>query len=118
MRSKKILSLPIVALVAVIGVSLLLAEPTFAQSTPAGVSNVNNFIKNIIMVFSGFAGLIATGFIVAGGFTYIMSSGNPDQLDKAKRTITWAAIGLAIVIAAFILANVVTDMATQAFGGQ
>lgn len=97
------------------GLPLFLAEPAFAQT--AGVSNVENFIRNVITVLAGLAGLVATGFFVVGGFTYITSSGNPEQLDKAKRTLTWSAIGLAIVIGAFILAQIVTTIATQAFGG-
>lgn len=84
---------------------------------PADVGNVENFIRSIIQVVAGLAGLVATGFFVAGGFTYITSSGNPEQLDRAKRTITWSAIGLAIVIAAFVLANIVTTLARQSFGG-
>ena len=106
----------IVALIVAVGLPFILADPAFAQ-TPGGVSNVENFIRSVITVLAGLAGLVATGFFVAGGFTYITSSGNPEQLDKAKRTLTWSAIGLAIVIAAFVLANIVTTLATQAFGG-
>ena len=106
----------IVALIVAVGLPFILADPAFAQ-TPGGVSNVENFIRSVITVLAGLAGLVATGFFVAGGFTYITSSGNPEQLDKAKRTLTWSAIGLAIVIAAFVLANIVTTLAKQAFGG-
>ena len=104
-----------VALFVSVGLPFVLTEPAFAQT--AGVSNVENFIRSVITVLAGLAGLVATGFFVAGGFTYITSSGNPEQLDKAKRTLTWSAIGLAIVIAAFVLANIVTTLAKQAFGG-
>ena len=104
-----------VAIFVAVGLPLVLAEPAFAA--PEGVNNVENFIRSIITVLAGLAGLVATGFFVAGGFTYITSSGNPEQLDKAKRTLTWSAIGLAIVIAAFVLANIVTTLAKQAFGG-
>ncbi len=103
------------AIFIVVGAPLVLAN--VALAVPAGVSNVENFIRSVIQVVTGLAGLVATGFFVAGGFTYITSSGNPEQLDKAKRTITWSAIGLAIVIAAFVLANIVTTLARQAFGG-
>ena len=106
----------IVALIVAVGLPLILADPAFAQ-TPGGVSNVEKFIRSVITVLAGLAGLVATGFFVAGGFTYITSSGNPEQLDKAKRTLTWSANGLAIVIAAFVLANIVTTLAKQAFGG-
>ena len=104
-----------VALFVAVGLPFVLTEPAFAQT--AGVSNVENFIRSVITVLAGLAGLVATGFFVAGGFTYITSSGNPEQLDKAKRTLTWSAIGLAIVIAAFVLANIVTTLAKQAYGG-
>ncbi len=103
------------AIFIVVGAPLVLAN--VALAVPAGVSNVENFIRSVIQVVAGLAGLVATGFFVAGGFTYITSSGNPEQLDKAKRTITWSAIGLAIVIAAFVLSNIVTTLARQAFGG-
>ena len=112
MGSKKILS--IAALVVAIGMPFVLSNPAFAAS--GDVTQVESFIRNVIKVIAGLAGLVATGFFVAGGFTYITSSGNPEQLDKAKRTLTWSAIGLAIVIAAFVLANIVTTLATQSFG--
>ena len=107
-------NIKIVAIVMALGLPLVIAAPAFAA--PAGVASVDNFIRSVIQVIAGLAGLVATGFFVAGGFTYITSSGNPEQLDKAKRTLTWSAIGLAIVIAAFVLANIITTLATQAFG--
>jgi TRAP-type C4-dicarboxylate transport system permease small subunit len=105
----------ITVLVVALGLPLVLSEPAFAAT--AGVSNVENFIRSIITVFAGLAGLVATGFLVAGGFTYITSSGNPEHLDRAKRTITYALIGLAITIGAFVISNIVTTLASSAFGG-
>ncbi len=105
----------IVALVVAIGAPLLFAPSAFAAPTGDAVQ-VENFIRSVIQLIAGLAGLVATGFFVMGGFTYITSSGNPEQMDKAKRTLTWSAIGLAIVIAAFILSNIVTSLATKAFG--
>ncbi|CAN5395557.1 hypothetical protein BH09PAT4_BH09PAT4_00090 [soil metagenome] len=106
--------LKIVGLVVALGTPIILAPDAYAAS--GDVAQVESFIRNVIKVIAGLAGLIATGFFVAGGFTYITSSGNPEQLDKAKRTLTWSAIGLAIVIAAFVISNIVTSLATQAFG--
>ena len=105
----------LIALFVALGLPLLLAEPAFAAT--AGVSNVENFIRSIITVFAGLAGLVATGFLVAGGFTYITSSGNPEHLDRGKRTITYALLGLAITIGAFVISNIVTTLASSAFGG-
>ena len=104
----------IVSLFVVLGMPLLISHPALAAS--GDVAQVESFIRNVIKLVAGLAGLVATGFFVAGGFTYITSSGNPEQMDKAKRTLTWSAIGLAIVIAAFVISNIVTALATQAFG--
>lgn len=104
-----------VALFVALGLPFVLAAPVLAAD--GNVGQVENFIRSVIKVIAGLAGLIATGFFVVGGFTYITSSGNPEQLDRAKRTLTWSAVGLAIVIAAFVISNIVTTLATQAFGG-
>jgi TRAP-type C4-dicarboxylate transport system permease small subunit len=103
-----------IALYVASGLPFILAQPAFADT--AGVSNVESFIKSIITLLAGLAGLIATGFFVVGGFSYITSSGNPEHLDRAKRTIMYSAMGLAITIGAFVLSNIVTTLATNAFG--
>jgi hypothetical protein len=97
-----------------IGLPLTLNYQVYAAT--AGVSQVESFIKNIITAVASLAGLVATAFFVAGGFRYITSSGNPHHLEKAKRTLIFSATGLAITIAAFVLSNIVTGLATSAFG--
>lgn len=88
---------------------------TFADN--GNIGQVQSFIKNIITALAGIAGLIATGFFVVGGFRYITSSGNPQSLEKAKRTIMYSAGGLAITIGAYVLSNIIGGIATSAFGG-
>jgi TRAP-type C4-dicarboxylate transport system permease small subunit len=99
------------------GLPFVLSSHAYAQATGGNISNVENFIRNVIQIIAGLAGLIATGFFVAGGFGYITSSGNPENLDKSKRTLIYAAVGLAITIGAFVLSNIISDVAAKAFGG-
>ncbi len=94
--------------------SLIVASPAFAQS--ADVSKITNFIQSIIAILVTLSGLVATGFFVWGGFSYITSTGNPESLDRSKKTIFYSAIGLAIVFGAFVFSNIVTQVATSAFG--
>lgn len=94
--------------------ALIFASPAFAQSSD--VSKIENFIQNITQVLVTLAGVSATGFFVWGGFRYITSSGNPEQLEGAKKTIFYSAIGLAIALGAFVLSNIVIQIATGAFG--
>lgn len=108
------IGIKIVALTVIAGLPFVLAPAAYAAG--GDVTQVQTFIRSIIQVVAGLAGLVATGFIVVGGFTYITSSGNPEHLDRAKRTLFFSGGGLAIVIAAFVLSNIVTTLATQAFG--
>lgn len=107
-------NIKIVALYVAIGTVFLLSP--VASAATADVSQVEDFIRNVIKIIAGLAGLVATGFFVIGGFGYITSSGNPENLDKAKRTLLWSGIGLAIVIAAFVISNIIVTIATNSFG--
>jgi predicted transporter len=108
-------SIRVTMMVLLIGAPLVLAHPAFASD--GNVVQVENFIRSVIKVAAGLAGLIATGFFVVGGLGYITSSGNPEHLDRSKRTLFWAAIGLAITFGAFALSNIIVNLATSAFGG-
>ena len=107
--NKKLITLSSVALTA-----LIFASPVYATS--ADVTSIQTFIKSIIQILVTIAGLVSAGFFVWGGFGYITSSGNPEMLDRSKKTILYSAIGLAIVLGAFVLTNIVSDLATTAFG--
>lgn len=103
------------ALFVVVGLPFVLAPEAFAQAS-GNVGQVESFIRSLIKVLAGLAGLVATGFFVVGGFGYITSSGNPEKLDKAKQTLIWSGTGLAIVIGAFVISNIITELATNSFG--
>lgn len=93
---------------------LVLASPVFAQASD--ITKVENFITNIIQVMVLLAGSLASAFFVWGGVRYITSSGNPETLESAKKTILYSAIGLTISLAAFVITNIVTQLAQSAFG--
>jgi len=80
------------------------------------VSKVQSFIQSVIQVLVTLAGLISAGFFVWGGVGYITSSGNPESLDRSKKTILYSAIGLTIVLGSYVLSNIVTQLATGSFG--
>jgi hypothetical protein len=107
--------LKLIAMNTVIGIPTFLSHPALA-ATGGDISSVQSFIQSLIQVLAGLAGLTATGFFVLGGFSYITSSGNPEHLEKAKRTLLYSGVGLAITIGAFVLSNIVTSLATKAFG--
>jgi hypothetical protein len=99
---------------AVVMTWLMTAAPVMAQANDVG--KIQTFIQSVIQVLVTLSGLVAAGFIVWGGVGYITSSGNPEALEKSKKTILYSAIGLTLVLGAFVLSNVIGDLAGTAFG--
>lgn len=114
MHKFKYKTLGFIALLAGVALPVVLAHPALAAD--GSVTQLEDFIRSIIKVAATLAGLTAAGFFVVGGFIYITSSGDPERLVKAKHTMIYSAIGLVIVIAAYVLANGITELATTAFG--
>jgi uncharacterized membrane protein YidH (DUF202 family) len=100
------------------GLPLVLSHPVFADSTGsvAGVSALQSFITSVTKIVVLVAGSVAVLMFAIGGFQYVTSSGNPEHLQRAKHTLLYAAIGLAVAIGSAILGSVVTTLATDAFG--
>ena len=68
-------------------------------------------ITNILRIVFGLAGGIALLIVTIGGFKYTISQGNPQETTKAKNTILYALIGLAVCITAFgIVQFVITEI--------
>ena len=76
-------------------------------------------ILNAIIIVSG---TVAVIFVLIGGVNYMTSSGDAGKLEKAKKTILYAVIGLAICALAFAIVNWTVDTirnaATEDSGGQ
>ena len=99
--------------------ALMFVTPAFAQTatTPTGsVDQIVSFIQSVVQVLITIAGTVAVGFFVWGGFGYITSTGHPENLDRSKKTILYSAVGLAVVLGAFVLSGIVSQLATTAFG--
>lgn len=94
-----------------------LVIPSVALAQTADVAKIESFIKNIIQILVTLSGLVAAGFFVVGGLGYITSTGNPESLDRSKKTLVYSGVGLAIVFGAYVLTGIVSDLAKTAFGG-
>jgi len=53
---------------------------------------------------------IAFYYLVWGAFQYIVASGKKEELAKARARITWALIGLIVVLLAFFIAKFAAEI--------
>ncbi|MBR2839976.1 hypothetical protein IKE82_01440 [Candidatus Saccharibacteria bacterium] len=124
MKSKS-LKTAIIILTAVFGLSLIGFVPTAYTDDVCSNANINEEVRKaagcsginqnqivdtitgILNGIIGVSGLIAVIFVVIGGINYITSTGDSNKLEKARKTILYAAIGLVITVLAFAIVNFV-----------
>lgn len=61
----------------------------------------------IVNIFLGMIGIIATIYVLYAGTKWITAAGNAEQVDEAKDGIRSAVIGLGVVFFAYIIVNFV-----------
>lgn len=62
-------------------------------------------ILTLLNFFLFFLGIVATGFIIYGGFLYVTSQGEDSNVETAKKIITYAAVGIIVILVSFALVN-------------
>ena len=75
----------------------------------AASGSLGSNITKLIDYFLGFLGLIAVAFIIYGGVLMVTSGGNEDAVGKAKKIITYAAIGIVLIMLSFAIVSFVTN---------
>lgn len=67
---------------------------------PITPTTIEGVLSSIMSYLRGIAGTIAVIFIIIGGVMYMLSAGDKDRTEQAKKTVIFALVGLAIVLAA------------------
>lgn len=86
--------------------SCLTGNPGGPQDV-ATIGCVSVIIQNIINAALVLAGVVALIFIVWSGIQLIMSRGDQERIASAKKTLTFAIIGLVFLLLSFALFNFV-----------
>jgi len=84
---------------------------TMIQTGNIHLRNIPCFIKYITETIIGIAGSLAVIFVMIGGYRYVI--GKDEDKDAAKKTITYALIGLAISLLAWVIIDLVLQAATE-----
>jgi len=91
----KIIALPV----------FFLANPVFAQTdsdAPPTISgNIGPLVERVTGYLFPIAVLLSFVFIILGGYMWIISGGDPGKVKQAQGTLTWAILGLVIVLVIF-----------------
>ncbi len=110
----------IVMAVAAVGLTLFHFVPVFAQAgTPSGeapafilektggTGSLRSLALTIVNFFLGFLGLLAVLMIIYGGILYVTAAGKQETIDKGKKILMYAIIGIVIILLSFAIVNTI-----------
>lgn len=82
---------------------------------PEQIANLNsqvgflglNGVKLIIDLLIFFGILLCLGFVLFGGFKWLISQGDKKKLEDARHTIIFSLVGLMVIFLSFLIVNIV-----------
>lgn len=74
----------------------------------ATLSCIPAVFQNVINGALLFSGVVALFFIIFGGIKLILSQGDPKQIEGARHTLTYAILGLLLILLSFLILNLIS----------
>ena len=71
-------------------------------------------IVDIVDYFLSFAGLLAVIFIVYAGVLMIQAQGEDEDTEKGKKILTWAVLGLLVIMLSYAIVRMVVSASGSA----
>ncbi len=79
------------------------------QSCPAQISAIVTVLQNIITILAPAAGIAFFVMLLVGGYKFITSGGDPKAVGSARSTLTYAVIGIILVVASWLILQLIKD---------
>ena len=86
------------------------------QQTVLGQTDIRITIARVINVALSLLGVLAVGIVIWGGWKYMTSKGNEDQIGEARKILANGAIGLAIILSAWAITYFIIRQLSSATG--
>ncbi|MFA5359760.1 MAG: Ig-like domain-containing protein [Patescibacteria group bacterium] len=87
-----------------------------AAGTGLGDTDPRIIAARIIRIFLGFLGIIAVSLVMYAGWMYMTAEGDSEKVEKAKKILVGALIGLVICLASFAIASFILNSLLDATG--
>lgn len=88
---------------------ILPTDPEKLKLDPNNTANdpIYQLIGRAIQLAMTLAGIIAVIYIIIGAFKYFTAYGDEAKATSAKTTITWAVVGVAVIILAKVIVTTI-----------
>ncbi|MBT5016069.1 hypothetical protein HN748_05800 [Candidatus Peregrinibacteria bacterium] len=82
-------------------------SPENITSATGGEGSFRTLARTIVNFFLYFLGFLATVMIIYGGILYVTSAGNDENVQKAKKILMYAIVGIIVILLSFAIVNTV-----------
>jgi len=72
------------------------------EGGPATIKDLEVIFARVVSVIASLAGIAALVMLIIGGFRFLTSGGDPKATEAAKNTITYAILGIILLIGAWL----------------
>lgn len=76
-------------------------------------SDIVASVGGVVGIILSFVGLLFLILIVYSGIMWMTASGNDQQIDKSKKTMIWAVIGIVCIFASFAAVQFIGEQSTK-----
>ncbi len=107
----------------VLGLWLVFCHDVYAQQAPVNesvqlinplkVDSIEELLIAILNVLIVLSIPVIVFFIISSGFLYVTARGNPQQIEQASKSLTFAIIGGVLIIGAVAIAEIVKNIVTS-----
>ena len=73
------------------------------QQDAATIQCLEPLFQNAVIAVSSLVGVALFVMFVVGGFKFLMSGGDQKQLQSAQQTLTYAIIGLVVIVLGYLI---------------
>ncbi len=76
---------------------------TYEDTGIATFHGLEGLFENVVTSILGFAGIILFIMLIIGGFKYMTAGGEPPKIEAARKTLTYAILGIVFIALAFLI---------------
>lgn len=78
----------------------------------SGVATIQGFgclVANVLSVTLTIIGLVGFIMMIVGSMKWLLSGGNTQNVESARKTMTWAVVGLGVALSSFVIINLIAQ---------
>lgn len=87
----------------------MITSNLLATAEPAQLSEFTNVFGNALTAFLGLGGILLFVMLVTAGFQFMQAGGDPKALSQAWKTMTFAIVGMVLVVGAFLIISFIAN---------